>query len=103
MTNKTSSIQVIDRMSRLIDAIAQYDVPVSLKILSADTGLHPSTAFRILASMETHEFVERDESGRYRLGIRFLRLGGRIRSRLDLRQEARGIMAALRDQVGETV
>jgi IclR family acetate operon transcriptional repressor len=103
MTNKTSSIQVIDRMSKLIDAIAQYDVPVSLKILSADTGLHPSTAFRILASMEMHEFVERDESGRYRLGIRFLRLGGRIRSRLDLRQEARGIMAALRDQVGETV
>ena len=43
----TSSIQVITRASRLLDAIAAYDDSVSLKTLSDITRLHPSTAFRI--------------------------------------------------------
>ena len=45
-----SSIQVIDRSASLIDAIAAAEHPLSLKVLSADTGLHPSTAFRILGA-----------------------------------------------------
>ncbi len=103
MATKTSAIQVIDRMASLIDAIAQYDEPVSLKFLSADTGLHPSTAFRILASMETHEWIGRDPSGGYRLGVKLLQLAGRVRARIDLRDEARRVMEGLRDKVGETV
>jgi type II secretory pathway component PulF len=51
----TSSIQVIDRMAQLLDAIAQGHGPVSLKILSAETRLHPSTAHRILAALGEHE------------------------------------------------
>ena len=59
MSEKTP-IQVIDRMSSLLDAVARYPEPVSLKILAAETGLHSSTAFRILDSMVENGFVERD-------------------------------------------
>lgn len=90
-------------MALLLEAIARYTGPVSLKILAAETGLHPSTAFRILASLCTHGFVDRDESGGYRLGRRLLQLGSRVRSSLDIRQEALPIMEWLRDQVDETV
>ena len=103
MHTKTTSIQVIDRLSQILDVIASYDEPVSLKILSAETGLHPSTAFRILASLGEHGYVERDEAGYYRLGIRLLQLGGRVRVSVDLRHTARPIMEELRDQIGETV
>ena len=41
-TDKTS-IQVIERMVALLDALALYPDPVSLKELSSVTGLHPST------------------------------------------------------------
>ncbi|MEZ5450422.1 MAG: hypothetical protein R3E89_16110 [Thiolinea sp.] len=34
-------IQVIDRASALLEAITRYPEPVGLKILSAETGLHP--------------------------------------------------------------
>lgn len=97
-----ASIQVIDRATNLLDAIARYGT-ASLKVLAAETGLHTSTAFRILASLDCHGFVARDEGGRYRLGARFLRLGARVRERLDVRQEARPVLEWLRTQLHETV
>jgi len=59
MPQKTT-IQVIDRMSNLLDAVARYPQPVSLKVLTAETGLHSSTAFRILNSMVDNRFAERE-------------------------------------------
>jgi DNA-binding IclR family transcriptional regulator len=104
MPEQTSStIQVIDRAVFLLDALSQYDRPVSLKFLAADTGLHSSTTFRILGSLVTHGLVEKDDMGNYRLGTRLLGWGDRVRSRMDVRTEARPIMEWLRDQLGETV
>jgi DNA-binding IclR family transcriptional regulator len=100
---RISSIQVIDRLAQLLDAIAITTEPVSLKTLSSATGLHPSTAFRILASLAEHGFVERNPAGHYRLGVRLLQLGSRVQGSLDLRREARPIMEWLRNEIGETV
>jgi DNA-binding IclR family transcriptional regulator len=98
-----TSIQVIDRMSMLLEAVARYPEPVSLKILAAETGLHSSTAFRILDSMISNGFVERDASGKYQLGRKLLRLGSRVRAQSDVRQIAQPIMSRLRDQLGESI
>jgi DNA-binding IclR family transcriptional regulator len=102
--NKTpSSIQVIERSAHLLDAIAGCENPASLKILAADTGLHPSTAHRILAALGGVGLVERDSAGHYMLGRKILQLAGRVRRGVDIRQEALDSMQSLRDQVGETV
>lgn len=103
MAEKSGSIQVIERMARLLDAIADYGKPASLKILSAETGLHPSTAFRILASLGEEGFIERDSVGNYQLGTRLLQLGARVHTRIDVRKEAKEIMEWLRNELGETV
>ncbi len=102
-TAKTSPIQVIDRMSALLDALASEGDGASLKVLAAETGLHPSTAFRILASLIEHDFVARDGHGQYRLGPHLLSLAAKARVGLDMRAAARPEMEWLRDQVGETV
>ena len=73
----TSSIQVIARMARLLDTMAAHPDPVSLKVLAHTTGLHPSTVFRILASLIEHDFVERSSAGHYRLGGKLIQLGRR--------------------------
>ena len=98
-----SSIQVIDRMVGLLDALAAEGDGTTLKILAAETGLHPSTAFRILASLIEHGFVARDESGLYLLGPHLMQLAAKVRVGLDVRAVARPEMEWLRDQVGETV
>ncbi|MBK5964704.1 IclR family transcriptional regulator [Thiocystis minor] len=102
-TPTASRIQVIDRAAALLDAIARYSDPVSLKILGAETGLHASTAHRILASLIQNQFVERDGAGHYRLGLRLLQLGVRLHGNVDVRAIARPIMEELRDRLGETI
>lgn len=98
-----SSIQVIERMMNLLDVLAQSPDPVSLKQLAAATGLHPSTAHRILASMTTARFVERQDGGTYRLGIRLLELGHLVKTRINLREVALPHMQQLHEDIGEAI
>lgn len=97
------SIQVIERMILLLDALAAYPDPVSLKELSKTTGLHPSTAHRILNDMVTKRFVDRAEPGAYRLGMRLLELGNIVKSRLNVREAAQNFMRALHRKTVQTI
>jgi len=99
----SASIQVIDRSARLMQAIATTNSPTSLKVLSAETGLHPSTSFRILASLIEVGFVERDSAGHYFIGRKISHLANSRRRSTDLREEALPIMVRLRDEIGETI
>jgi DNA-binding IclR family transcriptional regulator len=103
MKEDPNSIQVIDRLASLLDAIAEHEEDVSLKILSAETGLHPSTAFRILSSLVVNGFVTRTTRGNYQLGIKLRQLGNRINAGVDIRKIALPLMEQLRDLLGETV
>ena len=96
-------IQTIDRAAALLNAIARYPEPVSLKVLSAETGFHSSTTFRILASLIQNHFVEKDSAGNYRLGLLLLQLGVRLHSNIDLRSLALPIMGELRDKLNESI
>jgi DNA-binding IclR family transcriptional regulator len=98
-----SSIQVIERMMCLLDALAHHSVPVNLKQLATETTLHPSTAHRILGVMVESRLVDRIEPGTYRLGIRLVELGSLVKSRISVRQEALPFMQVLHQELGETV
>ena len=97
------SIQVIERMVSLLDALAEYPDPVSLKELSAATDLHPSTAHRILNDLVVKRFVDRVEPGTYRLGMRLLELGNIVKSRLSVREAALDFMRALHRKTHQTI
>lgn len=90
-------------MMRLIEALAAQSKPANLKQLAADTGLHASTAHRILSVMVENRLVDRIEPGAYRLGIRLLELGNLVQSRLNVRHEALPFMQRLHDDLKETV
>jgi DNA-binding IclR family transcriptional regulator len=96
-------IQVIERMMKLLDVLSYYHDPVGLKQLALETGLHPSTAHRILAAMAASGFVERADPGTYRLGIRLLELGNLVKSRINIRDSAMPQMQALHEKIGESV
>ena len=82
------TIQVIERMFALIDVLASREEAISLKEISEKTGLHPSTAHRILNDLTVGRFVDRPEPGSYRLGMRLLELGNLVKGRLNVRDAA---------------
>jgi DNA-binding IclR family transcriptional regulator len=98
-----SRIQVIDRAALLLDAISRYTLPVTLKALSADTNLAPSTAFRILHSLIDNHFVDRESTGKYQLSGRLIRLSNSQYNHVDFRKLALPYMEKLRDKFGETI
>ncbi len=82
-------------MFALIDVLAEGEQSLSLKDISEKTGLHPSTAHRILNDLVIGRFVDRPESGTYRLGMRLLELGNVVKARLSVRDAALGPMRDL--------
>lgn len=98
-----TSIQVIERMMSLLDALAGHPDPVSLKELARITGLHPSTAHRILNDMVLKRVVDRSEPGLYRLGMRLLELGNIVKSRLNVREASLDFMRSLHRKTQQTI
>ena len=92
---QTPTIQVLERAFALLDTLAAHQDPVSLKIISEQTGLHPSTAHRILNDLTIGRYVDRPQAGTYRLGMRLLELGNLVKGRLDVREAAIGPMREL--------
>jgi DNA-binding IclR family transcriptional regulator len=95
MPSQTPTIQVLERTFGLLDVLAAHQDPVSLKEISERTGLHPSTAHRILNDLTIGRFVDRPQAGSYRLGMRLLELGNLVKARLDVRDAALAPMREL--------
>ncbi len=97
------TIQVIERMFTLIDVLASREEAITLKEISEKTGLHPSTAHRILNDLTLGRFVDRPEAGSYRLGMRLLELGNLVKGRLNVRDAALEPMKALHKLIQQPV
>jgi len=94
-TATSPTIQVLERAFALLDMLAAHQDPVSLKQISEQTGLHPSTAHRILNDLTIGRYVDRPQAGSYRLGMRLLELGNLVKARLDVREAALAPMREL--------
>ena len=97
------SVQVIERIIQLLEVLAAHEEPVPLKLISERTGLHPSTAHRILNDLALGRLVERPEPGAYRLGMRLLELGNLVKGRLSVRDAALLPMRELHKQIQQPV
>ena len=99
----TPAVQVIERMFALVDVLAGREGAVSLKEISEKTGLHPSTAHRILNDLAIGRYVERAQPGNYRLGMRLLELGNLVKGRLNVRDAALLPMRSLHNRIQQPV
>jgi IclR family transcriptional regulator, acetate operon repressor len=96
-------IQSVDRAIDVLEYLAEHE-DVAVTDLAAALAVHKSTAFRLLAALETRGLVEQvSERGRYRLGFGLVRLAGAAASRLDLVEQSRPVIRRLATQIGETV
>ncbi len=98
-----TGVQSVDRALGILEVLARTGESGVTEI-AAQLGVHKSTAFRLVATLEAHRLVEQTaERGRYRLGVGILRLAGATSARLDLVQEARPLCRQLAADTGETV
>ena len=101
MDSIATNVGVLDKSVAILAALADQG-PLPLAGLVSATGLSRPTTHRLAAALEAHRLVGRDEAGRYRLGLRLLGWAGAVRVELGLVEAARPVLAALRDETGES-
>ena len=95
-------IAAVERAIGLLDALERGGEHGTNE-LARTTGLSPSTVSRVLATLAAGGLVEHvPATGRYRLGLRLVELGGAALAGTDLREVARPHLQALVRATGET-
>ena len=97
-------IRAVERALVLLKVFSPTEPELSLTEVSSRLGLNTSTTFRLLTTLETHDFVEHNsDTGKYHLGVACLQLGSVYLSQVSLRSQALPLLEALRNGCEETV
>ncbi|MBB2915135.1 DNA-binding IclR family transcriptional regulator [Streptosporangium becharense] len=101
MASDQSNNQSVERAISVLRAFLTGRPELRVSDVAKATGLGTSTASRLLATLETLEFVERDPiSGLYRLGTAPITLGGVALNQNPVHREARQVAQELAASVG---
>lgn len=102
MENK-SSVQSIDRVFDIIEALGSSGSGLSIASLSSVTGLHKSTIHRLLAAVKKRGYVMQDSAGIYRLSFKICLLSRQVIDGVSLVRVAKPFLKVLCDIAQETV
>lgn len=94
---------VLERALTILNVLADAGTDLGTNEIARRSGVNPSSASRLLATLARGELVRRaPDTGRYHLGLRLVELGNVALSRVDLRDIARPHLVALMEATGET-
>ncbi len=97
------TVQSLDRAITILESLARSGSSTVSEV-AGELGVHRSTAFRLITTMEGRGLVEvTDDRSGYRLGIGLVRLAGTTTARLDVVQEARPFCKALATETGHMI
>ena len=92
----------VARAIALLDAVAESEGGARVNELARRIGVNPSTASRLLSTLEAGGLVERTPEGPYRLGLKLVALSDHVLGQLDVRDRARPWLIWLVEETGET-
>lgn len=92
----------VERALALLTAICE-NPGTTLSQVAKQTELAPSSALRLLRTLETAGYVARDDDGFYEVGPTMVTLSGHIMASNSLRQVCRPPMVKLAEETGESI
>jgi DNA-binding IclR family transcriptional regulator len=101
---QVSVVRAVDHCLELIEVLARNEGSRGVTELGAELGLAKSTVYKLLQTLLRRGYAVQDPaSGRYRLGLKFLELGGVVQGSLSIRTIAHPYLQALMEATNETV
>ncbi|MGJ6962509.1 IclR family transcriptional regulator [Streptosporangium sp. G11] len=97
------SVKSAERTIAVLEHLGSADHPCSLRELAADLRLPRASAYALLTTLVNTGWVDVDDAGRYRIGLRALRAGASYVEHDDVVQRAQPAMNELNNELGETV
>jgi IclR family KDG regulon transcriptional repressor len=103
-TSEASPAIGVERALNILEAAANRSDGLTNSEISHKLGIPKSSASYILRTLDRRGYLRRDpETGRYRLGLKVLSLGGDARANLDLAELALPFMRALSERIHLTI
>jgi DNA-binding IclR family transcriptional regulator len=100
----SSPATAVERALNILEAAANRREGLTNSEISHKLGIPKSSASYILRTLDRRGYLRRDaETGRYRLGLKILSLGGDARANLDLAEVALPFMQALQERIHLTI
>jgi DNA-binding IclR family transcriptional regulator len=97
-------VQAVERTLDILDCYSFDDREMSLAQIARKTGLHKTTAKRLIANLTSRNYLHQDPATKnYTLGLRLFELGGIVFTSFSLRKAAAPHMTHLRNETGATV
>jgi IclR family KDG regulon transcriptional repressor len=96
-------IQSLDRALRILDLFDEQTRALRITEISTRIDLHKSTVHSLLKTLQLHHYIEQDENGLYRLGMRLLEKGQLLLQSFDIREIANRQLQLLSDETGQSV
>jgi DNA-binding IclR family transcriptional regulator len=93
--------QTVERAISIVEHLARR--PATLIEVTAELGVHKSTALRLLQTLEGAGFARRQTDGLYTVGVRLISIAYSALESLDLREVARPHLTPLNQKYGHTV
>ena len=101
---ENSPATAVERALNILEAAAQRRQGLTNAEISRKLGIPKSSASYILRTLEKRGYLRREaETGRYRLGLKILSLGGDAQSNLDIAEIALPFMRTLSEKIHMTV
>ena len=102
--SEPSPATAVERALNILEAAAQRRDGLTNSEISRRLGIPKSSASYILRTLERRGYLRREaDTGRYRLGLKILSLGGDAQANLDLADVALPFMTALSERIHLTV
>ena len=100
---RDGGVQSVDRALQIIETLAEDDEGYRLTDLAIRTGLSPSTAHRLLTTLENRRFVQFDrDASKWHIGAQSFVVGSTFTHRRNFAAQALPYLRKLRDQTRET-
>ncbi|GGA61724.1 IclR family transcriptional regulator [Pseudoclavibacter endophyticus] len=101
-SGSASPIQAVDRALQILELLADNG-PMGVTALATQLGVHRSTAFRLLGTLESRRFVTQEtHRGTYALSTGALRIAGAVAIRTDFARESQLICDDVTARLSET-
>lgn len=82
---ETTNVRLVDRTFDVLEALSLHPNGTSIAALTAETGIHKSTIYRLLHTLISRGYVTKDEeNSRYRMTLRAYQIGSRAVPTFDL-------------------
>ncbi|WP_017728405.1 IclR family transcriptional regulator [Halalkalibacterium ligniniphilum] len=104
MKERDSKVQSVERAMSILECFTIEEPEQSLSELSKKTALNKSTVYRLLATLESMDYIKQNElTSKYSLGFKFFHLGSVVMSNMELRTIAYPFMKELSEKTLETI